>query len=611
MKLNHRAAILWVTRASAFSGMHAQNYAWPEEYEGVMLQGFYWDSYNDTRWTRLTNQADELSKFFSLIWIPNSGYSGSGNNMGYTPQYWFSNHNSSFGSEEELRAMISKYKELGTGIIADVVINHRNGVSNWTDFPTETWHGQTWHIGTDGICSTDEVRNAAGQAKPTGAPDTGEDFDGARDLDHTNANVQNNCKNYCLFLLNELGYTGFRYDMTKGYSGEYTKIYNEYSKPAFSVGEYWDGSYDAVAAWIEATGKQSAAFDFPFKYAVNKAFSSGDLTELTWKAPGGNLQPAGLIHFGYPQYAVTFIDNHDTYRDSNAFTGNVAAANAFMLCSPGTPCVFLPHYKTYRKEIQQLVNVRNSVGLHNLSAVDVLTSNKNCYMARVQGKYGELVVRIGTSEESPSGYGDSDIVASGDSYCIWSKTEIKGEIIDTEDPLPADMPSKLYLIGNIEGSHWSTSSPIEMVLEGNTYYARNITLSAAAGETNAFFSFITAKGSDWNAVNGSDRYGAATTNAPISIGNPSDMVKYPVNINASAAASWAVAPGKYDISASFDNMKVGVYSAGSTGITDIIPDESIEAEYYNIQGIRVHNPSVRPGIYIVRKGRTVSKEIIK
>ena len=117
MKLNHRAAILWVTLASAFSGMHAQNYAWPEEYEGVMLQGFYWDSYNDTRWTRLTNQADELSKFFSLIWIPNSGYSGSGNNMGYTPQYWFSNHNSSFGSEEELRAMISKYKELGTGII--------------------------------------------------------------------------------------------------------------------------------------------------------------------------------------------------------------------------------------------------------------------------------------------------------------------------------------------------------------------------------------------------------------------------------------------------------------------------------------------------------------
>ncbi len=112
-------------------------------------------------------------------------------------------------------------------------------------------------------------------------------------------------------------------------------------------------------------------------------------------------------------------------------------------------------------------------------------------------------------------------------------------------------------------------------------------------------------------MNGSDRYGAATTNAPISIGNPSDMVKYPVNINASAAASWAVAPGKYDISASFDNMKVGVYSAGSTGITDIIPDESIEAEYYNIQGIRVHNPSVRPGIYIVRKGRTVSKEIIK
>ena len=30
---------------------------WPENYGGVMLQGFYWDSFSDTKWTKLEQQA--------------------------------------------------------------------------------------------------------------------------------------------------------------------------------------------------------------------------------------------------------------------------------------------------------------------------------------------------------------------------------------------------------------------------------------------------------------------------------------------------------------------------------------------------------------------------
>ncbi len=120
--------------ALALTPSISANPGFPEKYEGVMLQGFYWDSYEDTKWTNLTSQADELSKYFDLIWIPNSGSCGSGKQMGYMPQYWFTNHNSSFGTEEELLNMIRVFKEKGTGFIADVVINHRNGVTNWTDF---------------------------------------------------------------------------------------------------------------------------------------------------------------------------------------------------------------------------------------------------------------------------------------------------------------------------------------------------------------------------------------------------------------------------------------------------------------------------------------------
>ena len=30
---------------------------WPEQYGGVMLQGFAWDSYADSRWSVITEQA--------------------------------------------------------------------------------------------------------------------------------------------------------------------------------------------------------------------------------------------------------------------------------------------------------------------------------------------------------------------------------------------------------------------------------------------------------------------------------------------------------------------------------------------------------------------------
>ena len=78
-----------------FLGLSAQG--WQADYSGVMLQGFYWDSFSDTRWTKLEKQADELSTYFDLIWIPQSGYCGGGNNMGYAPLYYFDQH-SSFGS---------------------------------------------------------------------------------------------------------------------------------------------------------------------------------------------------------------------------------------------------------------------------------------------------------------------------------------------------------------------------------------------------------------------------------------------------------------------------------------------------------------------------------
>lgn len=414
-------------------GSHAN--AWPEQYAGVMLQGFYWDSFNDTNWKNLTASATELSSYFDLIWVPNSAKAASNPGMGYDPVYWMSNHNSSFGSESELREMIKTYKELGTGIIEDVVVNHRSGATNWTDFPTETYKGVTYEWGPWAICSTDEVKDAAGQERPTGAADTGDDFNGSRDLDHTNSKVRAGIKAYLDYLKNDLGYVGWRYDMVKGYSANYVGEYNKAAGAEFSVGEYWDG-YDNITNWIQGTGMNSAAFDFPFKYAVNDAFHGNDFSKLCWKRNGSLDQPAGLIHMDtYTRYAVTFIDNHDTYRNESKMNGDVVAANAYMLSMPGTPCVFLRHWLDHKAEIGQLIDIRKAVGVHNQSEVKVLRADKGCFCAEVTGKNGKLAVKIGPEMYTPAGYSDNQLKASGNGYAVWTSVDIvKPEVTMSPEP---------------------------------------------------------------------------------------------------------------------------------------------------------------------------------
>lgn len=401
-------------------GLMAQG--WPANYDGVMLQGFYWDSYNDTKWTNLTSQADELSKYFSLIWVPQSGWCNSTTDMGYYPRYWF-DQRSAFGTEQELRTMISTFKAKGTGIIADVVINHKNGVSKWCDFANETVKGKntgkTYSVAWDNvnytqICNNDEANTATkseAKGKIKGAADTGLGDTGCRDLDHTNPTTQQNIKTYEDFLLNEMGYTGFRYDFVKGYDPQYIKMYNEASKPKFSVGEYWQGSVTAskkddhpfggVKDWVEATGKTSAAFDFPMKYLIKGAFNDGN-----WKLLATNYTTSTLVG-KEPRYAVTFIDNHDTgepHVNPDPLRANVEAANAYILAMPGTPCIWISHWKPYKYTIKKCILARKIAGVTNTSSIIKSEGQDNGYVLIVKGNKGNVMLLLGSPTYDTTGY---------------------------------------------------------------------------------------------------------------------------------------------------------------------------------------------------------------
>jgi alpha-amylase len=290
--------------------------------------------------------------------------------------------------------MIQTFMAKGTGFIEDVVINHRASVnSNWLNFPAETYKGVTWQLTAADICSDDE--SAKNGYKPTGAKDTGMAWDGARDLDHTGENVQKNVMAYEDFLLNDLGYVGFRYDFVKGFAAKYVGLYNQTAQPQFSVGECWDGDKTVVTNWINGTKAgnviQSAAFDFPMKYYINDAFGGSKWSRLT--------QAALATDPAYARYAVTFVDNHDTGRSTGEggapLYANIEAANAFILTLPGTPCVFLKHWLQNKKAIKKLIAVRKAAGITNESKIMGNGADGGGYWQHVQGTKGCVLLIVG------------------------------------------------------------------------------------------------------------------------------------------------------------------------------------------------------------------------
>lgn len=402
---------------------------WASDYSGVMLQGFSWDSYNESQWKVLERQANELKGYIDLVWLPQSGKCMETTQvMGYMPYYYF-NQNSSFGSEAELRSLITKFKAAGIGAIADVVINHRN-TEGWYTFPAETYKGVTYQMQSTDICKNDDGGTTATQAATDGVSlsqnnDEGTDFGGCRDIDHKSENVQKVIKAYLKYLKDDLGYTGFRYDMVKGFDGSHVADYNDATGVEYSVGEYWDGN-DKIESWINRTNKKSAAFDFQFRYnvrdAVNGAANGKVTTYSDWSKLNSN---DNLMHdANYRRYAVTFVENHDTQKRSESeqndpLRKDTIAANAYMLAMPGTPCIFQPHWNAYKSEIKEMIAARKYAGITNMSNYANKQSKKTLYVNEVTGTKHKLLVAVGNDAAGYAGETGYTKILSGYHYAYF------------------------------------------------------------------------------------------------------------------------------------------------------------------------------------------------
>lgn len=413
-----------------FLGIYNNVYAqgWPANYGGVMLQGFYWNSYDDTNWTNLKSQVNDFADNFSLVWLPQSGKClGNSQTMGYKPYYYF-NQNSSFGTEAELRDLIKTFKGKGIGMVADVVVNHHD-TDGWFTFPAEVYKGVTYQFKSTDIVANDDKGKTAKEATKQGISlsknnDEGEDWDGCRDLDHKSQNVQTIIKAYLKYLKDDLGYTGFRYDMVKGFSGSHVADYNKSVGVEYSVGEYWD-SNARIQSWINATLKNSAAFDFQFRYNVRDAINSNNWAALK---STNNL----MNDKNWRQYAVTFVENHDMeYRSSSEqqdpIRRDTLAANAYLLAMPGTPCVFFTHWLEYKDEIGAMISARKAAGITNMSDYEVKVATSAYYAVNVNKT---LYAAVGRLDKMENPGADWQKVLSGYHYAYFLNKSLETAFVD-------------------------------------------------------------------------------------------------------------------------------------------------------------------------------------
>jgi len=442
----------------------------------VMLQGFYWESYRhghpekfpsfgEKRWYDIVreNAAAIRKAHFDLIWLPPPSFAGQ-HSAGYNPKELFRFDNS-YGTQEQHRAMIEELLRNGVEPVADIVVNHRDGSSGWADFKNPAWGA--WAIcGTDeafsnpssGIAHTPDSQRGKCEEKPaeyTRHGGTTLQYESFRDIAHTDRRVRQDVVRY-LRSLQSLGYRGWRYDMVHGFHAKWIALYNRLTKPTFSVGEYdwgahndqrgwiWHTATDSNAAGVDHLKSSSNVFDF------TTVFTLEQIRELRYHALYGLGSGIGMVgdttdNLPWKNRAVTFVQNHDLgYRtnedgtpqqnheaDKFANGWQVEQAYAHVLTHPGVPTVFWKHYFDWgsdlRNKIDALINARKAAGVHAGSVVHLQDNARlnGVYAARIDGRHGELYVRIGGNdgkwEPSRSNYTGYREYAQGAGWKVWVK----------------------------------------------------------------------------------------------------------------------------------------------------------------------------------------------
>lgn len=398
----------------------------------ILFQGFPWDASVDGqehRWYRhLEAKAPALARAgITHVWYP--PVSRSVAPQGYMPGDLYDlgedGNPTLYGTEAELRSSLAAFRQLGISTVLDAVLNHRcashqqDGVWNVFHHASGKMLWERWAL-------------ARGDYGGTGAPDRGEDFAPAPDVDHEQPRVRADLLEWLRWMRQDVGFDGVRLDFTKGYAARHAATYAGAFGDGFAVGEYWtsmgyDGSQllpdqDAhrqqLADWVDGTGGKVASFDFTTKGLLQEAVRTRDYHWLR----GSDGRAGGFLGW-WPARAVTFVDNHDTGSTQGHWPfprERVLEGYAYLLTHPGVPTVFWDHFFAWGAEHRQLLEtlcqLRHEQGIHRQSRLEIRAAGPGLYAAEVDGR---LALRLGERDwQPPEGWVER---IRGPGFVIWTR----------------------------------------------------------------------------------------------------------------------------------------------------------------------------------------------
>ena len=272
----------------------------------------------------------------------------------------------------------------------------------------------------------------------------------------------------------------------------------------------------------------------------------------------------------------------------NVYTITYAGNIAFCTCTPfeveATSNVYFNNDATHWDNVYAYAwNKETGVSVAEWPGVEVTDNAALIYSYAIPQGCDRVIFNNGVVGEE--GVQTADLVVElGKTYNIASVGEA---------PFTPEQ-SDLYVIGDIKGHKWETSYTGAAM----TKVADGVYEIASVEFEGNYFAFISTPGANWDEVNKGKRYGALSGDAPIAVGQTLGMAE---NWN-----SWKIDAGTYKLTVDLNNMTVNVSTPSAV---EVVEAENAPAVYYNLQGVEVENPA--NGLYIVKRGNKVAKEMVK
>ncbi len=397
----------------------------------TIFQFFHWyTSQAGDHWKHCADQANFLAHLgVTHAWLPPAYKSWRGT---YEPGYAVYDHydlgefdqkgtiRTKYGTRKEYLHAIRKLQHAGIKVVADIVLNHKNGgdeietvpvvkvneenrneiisdrheIEAYTRFVFPGRRGKYSKFIWDWQCfsgvsgddnSIYSIQNQYGELWDEMPDDEKGNFDylmGA-DIEFRNPYVMEELKKWGKWYITTTGLDGLRLDAVKHISHHFFNewlgyLEQEFKKEFFCIAEYWNPDVSVLERYIDALGGKTMLFDVPLHHNFYEASIQGGDYDMRCIFDNSLLKAR-------PGSAVTFVDNHDTQPlqslESTVDYWFKPLANALILLrTEGLPCIFYPsiygaHYSDVMDDREIHIELHGVPGLREM----MLVRKELCY----------------------------------------------------------------------------------------------------------------------------------------------------------------------------------------------------------------------------------------